>query len=147
MTIYHLNSICWIKFSLEDVVKRKNTPLFKKNLFFLTIDLLGFWFKAKFQAFYESINLIPSSTQPRFLPVSRPLFLDYRFTVSIFWSASVTHQVQGDCALSARSQNTAPGPFGPQKFIGAIPCSIGWVTNLMVISQPLMDSRHRRIRI
>ncbi len=31
--------------------------------------------------------------------------------------------------------------------IGAIPCSIGWVTNLMVFSQPLMDSRHRRITL
>jgi len=82
-----------------------------------------------------------------FLPVSRPLFRYYRFTVSIFWSASVTHRVQGDCALSPRHQNTAPGPFGPQKFIGAMPCSIGCITNLVVVSQPLMDSRHRRIRI
>jgi len=80
-------------------------------------------------------------------PISRPLFRYYRFTVRLCWSASVTHQVQGDCALSSRLENTAPGPLGPQKFIGAIPCSIGWVTNLMVISQPLMDSRHRRIRI
>jgi hypothetical protein len=30
------------------------------------------------------------------------------------------HQVQGDCALSARHQNTAPDPLGPQKIIGAM---------------------------
>ena len=31
------------------------------------------------------------------------------------------HQVQGDCVLSPRRQNTAPGPLGPQKIIGAPP--------------------------
>jgi hypothetical protein len=29
----------------------------------------------------------------------------------------------------------------------SIPCSIGCITNLMVINQPLYDSRHRRVRI
>lgn len=80
-------------------------------------------------------------------PVPRPLlrFVGSRSTLD--GSASVTHRVQGDCALSQWHQNTAPGPFGPQKIIGAMPCSIGWVTNLVVISQPLGDSRHRRIKI
>ena len=31
--------------------------------------------------------------------------------------------------------------------IGSMPCSIGCITDLMVISQPLYDSRHRRIRM
>ena len=32
-----------------------------------------------------------------------------------------------------------------QKIIGAMPCPIGCVTNLMVFNQPLCGSRHRRI--
>ena len=117
--------------------------------------------------FRNSSTLYCPQPSLAFLPVPHPLFHFGRFTVSINLLIRISHspsrrlyepeahQVQGDCALSARHQNTAPGPLGPQKFIGAapkrrrasMPCSIGWVTNLVVISQPLMDSRHRRIKI
>ena len=107
---------------------------------------------AAFDSVLNSRLFTNSSTLYRPQPSS--LFYPFRARYFVFvgsrsasgGSASVTHRVQGDCALSARHQNTAPGPLGPQKFIGAMPCSIGWVTNLVVISQPLMDSRHRRIK-
>ena len=49
--------------------------------------------------------------------------------------------------LSAMLKTWPLPPSADQKFFGTIPCSFGWGTNLMVVSQPLMDSRHRRIRI
>ena len=132
---------------IKGFVKRKNTPLFKKTYFFWLVIYSACDSKLNSRLFTNLSTLYLLQLSLVFLPVPRPLFLYYRFTFSIFWSASVTHQVQGNCVLSARRQNTAPGPLGPQKFIGAIPCSIGWVTKLVVISQPHMDSRHRRIRI
>jgi len=42
---------------------------------------------------------------------------------------------------------TQPLDIGrPQKTFGTIPCSTGFITNLMVISQPLMDSRYGRTK-
>ncbi len=36
--------------------------------------------------------------------------------------------------------------YHPQKIFGTIPCSIGVIANLMVVSQPLTDSRYGRTK-
>jgi len=43
-------------------------------------------------------------------------------------------------------RNTALRHIRPQKTFGTIPCSMGSMTHLMVINQPLRDSRHRRTK-
>ena len=83
-----------------------------------------------------------------FLSLFAPVISFFWLTISYRWSASVTHRVQGDCIFKAHCyKNTAPGPSGPQKIISAMPTLIEWITDLMVVSQPLSSYRHRRIRM
>ena len=61
-------------------VKRKNTSPWKNPFFF-------------------SWRLFPYSTVLFFHPSRIRYFIFFRLSVSIYWSAPVTHQVQGDCVL------------------------------------------------
>jgi len=85
-------------------VKRKNTsPWIKIKLFFCS-SLGGFTkaFTSFCKSFCESTNLISITAQPRFIPVSHPLFLSFRFTVSICWSAPACQGVADKRRLTCR---------------------------------------------
>ena len=116
---------------------------------------------------FFSLSLLPQQHDIVFYPYPHPLFLSYRFPGQYLLirtshpSGSRQLYFKHTAVLGAPSLKTRPlahadfaivaygyyGWIGPQKIFGTIPCSIGCITNLMVISQPLMDSRHRRIRI
>ncbi len=116
-------------------VKRKNTSPLKKMVLFFFI-------------------FTSTTARYRFQPSPHPLFLFCRFsdqqmlTHTSHPSGSRQLCFKRIAVLEAPSLKTRPlPPKADQKFIGTIPCSIGCITNLMVISQPLTDSRHGRIRV
>ena len=117
-------------------VSREKTPLHEKNPFFFFLDTM----------FPHSKVLFCHPSRTRYF-----IFIGSRF--NLCWSASVTHQVQGDCVLSKTSvlqaQCIKHGPWSirtPEN----LRCHtvFNWfITDLMVVSQPLVVSRHRRIWI
>jgi len=93
-----------------------------------------------------ALNIAPA--QLVFTAFPHPLFLSYRF----FANSPESHQspigIKANVVLDQMIQ-TLPlvQSIGLQKIFSTMPCSFGCITNLMVFNQPLIDSRHRRIRI
>jgi len=82
-----------------------------------------------------------------FLPVPHPFFRYYRFTVRIR-RIRISHP-SGSRRLCFKPKASKHGPWSswtPEIYRYHTVFN-WWVTNLMVFSQPLKDSRHRRIRI
>ena len=114
---------------IKGLVKRKNTSPMKKTPLVFRLAL--------------------SSPQHGvvFTPVSHPLFRSCWFAVQSMLIRTSHPSGSRRLCCKRNAYNTAPGPFGPQKIFSAMPRSIVFITNLMVVSQPRLDSRHRRIRI
>ena len=87
---------------------REKTPLPWKKIYFFRFTLDGFVKSPNKQADnvlklngsgFLRIHQFPATARPYFTTCPHPLFHFYRLSVSRYWSAPVTHQVQGDCVL------------------------------------------------
>jgi len=82
-----------------------------------------------------------------FTPSPHPLLL-LSLVLIVHRPAPVTHRDQGYIVMREVLLHTQPLSVArTQKIVGSMPCPIGYITNLMVINQPLISSRHRRGRI
>ena len=112
---------------IKGLVKRKNTSPCKKMSHF-SLD-----------PFYVR------SSAPARTGCSHPLFLCFGYADK---SAPVTHPDQGDCDSSLAAFNHGPWLYCNAPEIHRFhTVSNGIFTNLMVISQPVAGSRHRRIKL
>ena len=105
----------------------------------------------KILSFFLLDTMFPHSTVLFCHPSRTRYFIFIGSRFNLCWSAPVTHQVQGDCVLSQihvlQAQCLKHGPWSirtPEN----LRCHtvFNWfITDLMVVSQPLVDSRYRRI--
>ena len=148
---------------IKGLVKRKNTPSIKKILFLIDIDgflkspssWAGFWTqkisctaidsKLKSRLFRNPSTLYRLQPGLTFLPVTRPLFSFCRFTVRLRIRISHPSGSRRLCFTPMASKHGPWSSWTPKilryhtvfNWMGYKSCGF---------SQPLMDSRYRRIR-